>query len=61
MRAFLVAQWGRVPLLMQETRLYPWSGKVPYALEQLSPCATAIEPKLESRETATTEPARHSC
>ena len=24
----------------------PWSGKVPHAVEQLSPCATATEPVL---------------
>ena len=35
--------------------LDPWSGKVPHAAEQLSPCATAIEPLLWSPRTATPE------
>ena len=26
--------------------LEPWSGKIPYAAEQLSPCATTTEPVL---------------
>ena len=25
----------------------PWSGKIPHATEQLSPCATATEPALQ--------------
>ena len=33
----------------------PQSGKIPQAMEQLSPCATAIEPVLESLGAATTE------
>ena len=27
----------------------PWSGKIPHATEQLSPCATAIEPALRNK------------
>ena len=33
----------------------PWSSKIPYTSEQLSPCATAIELVLESLGAATTE------
>ena len=36
-------------------RFSPWSGKIPHASEQLSPCATSIEPPFQSPETATTE------
>ena len=44
--ASLVAQWWRICLLMQETRIDPWSGKIPRAVEWLSPCATLTEPVL---------------
>ena len=37
-------------------RFSPWSGKIPHAVEQLSPCATTTEPVLWSLGTATTEP-----
>ena len=40
----LVAQWLRIRLPMQGTRFEPWSGKVPHATEQLSPCATTTKP-----------------
>ena len=33
----------------------PWSGKIPHATEQLSPCATTTEPPLESLRATTTE------
>ena len=46
--ASLVAQWLRIHLPMQGTRFEPWSGKIPRAVEPLSPRAT------------TTEPARHN-
>ena len=45
-RASLVAQWLRIHLPMQGTRVEPWSGKIPHAAEQLSPCATTTEPAL---------------
>ena len=35
---------------------YPWSGKIPHVTEQLSPCATTIEPVLQSLEATATEP-----
>ena len=35
----------------------PWSGKIPHAAEQLSPCATTTEPALQSPRATTTEPA----
>ena len=43
-RASLVAQWLRICLPMQGTRVRAWSGKIPHAAEQLGPCATATEP-----------------
>ena len=33
-RASLVAQWLRIRLPMQGTRVKPWSGKIPYAAER---------------------------
>jgi len=33
----------------------PWSGKIPHALKQLSPCASTIEAVLSSPRAATTE------
>ena len=36
-RASLVAQWLRVCLLMQGTRVRAWSGRIPHAAEQLGP------------------------
>ena len=35
-------------LPMQETWSDPWSGQIPHAVEQLSPCPTAIEPVLQN-------------
>ena len=40
-RATLVVQWFRICLAMQEKPLLP--GKIPHALEQLSPCSTTTE------------------
>ena len=41
----LVAQWLRIRLPMQGIQGFePWSGKIPHAAEQLSPCATTSEP-----------------
>ena len=34
----------------------PWSGKIPHATEELSPCATATEPVLYSLGATATEP-----
>ena len=34
----------------------PWVGKIPCAMEQLSPCTRASEPVLQSPRTATVEP-----
>ena len=34
----------------------PWSGKIPHAVEQLSLCATSIEPVLQSLQVTTAEP-----
>ena len=39
----------------------PWSGRIPCASEQLSPCATASEPVLWSPGAATTESSGHAC
>ena len=38
----LVVQWQRIRLPMQGTAV-PWSGKIPHATGQLSPCATTNE------------------
>ena len=35
----LVVQWLRICLTMQGTQLDLWSGKIPFAMEQVSPCA----------------------
>ena len=35
----------------------PWSGKIPHAVEQLGPCATATDPVLWSPWATTAEPA----
>ena len=44
-RTSLVAQWLRICLPMLGTRVRePWSGKIPHAVEQLSPCSTTTEP-----------------
>ena len=40
----LVVQWIRIHLPMKEHRLDPWSGKIPHAVEQLSPRATNTKP-----------------
>ena len=40
----LVVQWLRIHLPMQGHGFDPRSGKIPYASEQLSPCATTTEP-----------------
>ena len=59
----LVVQWLRICLPMQGT--WPWSGKIPHAAEQLSPCglvsqlqslcSRAGEPQLLSPRATTTE------
>ena len=38
----------------------PWSGKIPHAAEQLSPCTTTTEPVLWSPQATTTEPTRRN-
>ena len=45
-RTSLVAQWLRVLLPMRGHGFEPWSGKIPHAAEQLSPCTTTTEPAL---------------
>ena len=40
----LVVQLLRICLPMQGTWVNPWSGKIPCAVEQLSPCSTTTEP-----------------
>ena len=44
--ASLVVQWLRIRLPMQGHGFKPWSGKIPHAAEQLSPCTTTTEPAL---------------
>ena len=58
--AFLVAQWQRITLPMQETQVRPLIHKIPRTSEQLSPCSTRTEPALESPGAARTEPALES-
>ena len=38
-----MSHWIRIHQC-REHRFNPWSGKIPHALEQLSPCATTTEP-----------------
>ena len=45
-RTSLVAQWLRIACQCRGQRFKPWSGKIPHAAEQLSPCATVTEPML---------------
>ena len=42
-------------------RFHPWSGKIPHAVEQLSPHITAIEPVFQSPGAATAELTRCTC
>ena len=50
----LVAQWLRIRLPAQETRFDSWSGKIPHAAKQQSPCTTTTEPvPYNPRATAT--------
>ena len=42
-------------------RFHPWSGKIPHAVEQLSPHTTALEPALQSPGAATAELTRCNC
>ena len=43
---FPVAQWLRITCQCRGHGFKPWSGKIPHATEQLSPCATTTEPVL---------------
>ena len=59
---FPVAQWLRICLPMQGTRVQPWFRKIPHAAEQqtcvpqvLSVCFRACEPELLSLHATTTE------
>ena len=38
----------------------PWSWKIPHAAEQLSPCASTVEPVLWSPGTTDAEPMSHN-
>ena len=58
--ASLAVQRLKLHLAMQGTQVLSWSGKIPHAAEQLSPCATTTELTLQSPRVATTEPVRHS-
>ena len=50
----LVVQWLR-------HRFNPWSGKIPYAMEQLSPCPTTTEPACHNYwSPSTLEPTCHN-
>ena len=51
-------QWISIHVPMQGHRFDPWSGKIPHATEQLSPCAKNTDPVFQSLQAATTEPTR---
>ena len=55
------ALWQRIHLAVQGHRFDSWSGRIPHALEQLSPCTTTIEPVLQSLGAATAEPGSRHC
>ena len=44
--ASLVVQWLRIACQCRGHEFEPWSRKIPYAAEQLSPCTTTTEPVL---------------
>ena len=44
------------PANARDMGLVPWSGKIPHAEKELSPCATATELVAWSWEATTTEP-----
>ena len=51
----LVAQWLRILLPMQGTRVQALARKILHATEQLSPCTTTTESELQSPRATTTE------
>ena len=51
----LVAQWLASTCRCRGHGFDPWLGKIPHAMEQLSPCATTTEPVLQSLRATTTE------
>ena len=56
----LVVHWLRICLPVQERLV--WSlGKIPHAEEQLSPCATVPEPRLQSPGAALVSPEPRAC
>ena len=46
---------NNLPASAGEMRFNPWSGNIPHALEQLSPCATTTVLSLKSLGVTTTE------
>ena len=50
-----MAQWLRIRLPMQGTRVQALVWEDPTCVEQLSPCATTTEPALQSPRATTTE------
>ena len=51
----MVAQWLRIRLPVQETRVRSLVWKIPHAAVQLSLCTTTVEPALQASGTAMTE------
>ena len=49
-----------LPANAGDTGFDPWSRKIPYAVGQLSHCATTNEPDLWNPQAATSEPMSHS-
>ena len=55
-RAFLVTPWSRIHCQGRRQGFHPWPRKIPRALEQWIPCATAIVPAFQSPGATATEP-----
>ena len=53
--AYLVVQWLGVHSAMAGTLFNPWSGRIPCAVDQLSPCAVTTGPVPQSLGTAAAE------
>ena len=55
-----MVQWFKnLPANAGDIGFASWSGKIPHAMEQLSPCTTSSEATVKSPGTAATEPSCH--
>ena len=57
--SFLGGSVVKNPLANTGDRLDPWSGKIPHATKQLSPCTTTIEPVLHGKGSHCNEEPAH--